>query len=337
MKAKINKRTAIVIATVVIVALIVATAFFYQNTSNPKKLESITIGVQPFSLFTPIYVAEDQGFFTQNGLNVTLRDYNTGAAEVADLPKGNIDIAISAEYAVVGKALTNTNISIIANIDEYELYNLVGRKDRGIESVSDLAGKNIGLSQGTILEFYLGRYLNLNGLSIQNVTLTNLQPQEYVNAIVNGTVDCGVILDPTQYVQIQQSLDNNTVLFPMQSAQPAFLVLSCNNDYIASHPETIKNLLRTLDQAETFINNHPTEAQQIAQNRLNLMSIDPNTWSNIHFSISLEQSLVIAMQDEAQWMINNHLTNQTALPNFSDYIYTDGLKAVKPESVTVIK
>ena len=86
---------------------------------------------------------------------------------------------------------------------------------------------------------------------------------------------------------------------------------------------------RTL-QAETFIKNHQSEAKLIIQNRLNITSIDEAAWSNHQFSLSLEQSLVIAMKDEAQWMITiNHLTNQTQVPNIVDYIYTDGLKAVK--------
>jgi hypothetical protein len=42
------------------------------------------------------------------------------------------------------------------------------------------------------------------------------------------------------------------------------------------------------------------------------------------------------MKDEAQWLIDSHFTNEKAIPNFVSYIYTDALKAVKPESVSII-
>jgi len=75
----------------------------------------------------------------------------------------------------------------------------------------------------------------------------------------------------------------------------------------------------------------------IVQNQLNYTSsyID-SVWPLHDFSLSLDQSLVIAMQDEAQWMINNQFTNQTQIPNFTNYIYTRGLIAVDPQSVTLV-
>ena len=59
-------------------------------------------------------------------------------------------------------------------------------------------------------------------------------------------------------------------------------------------------------------------------------------WSQNQFSLSLDQSLILAMQDEARWLINNNLTNSFSVPNFLNNIYVDGLKSVKPESVNII-
>ena len=64
------------------------------------------------------------------------------------------------------------------------------RKDRGIEKVSDLRGRKIGTTFGTIAHFYLGRFLNLNGMNIQDVILVDLKtPAEWVNTIVEGEID----------------------------------------------------------------------------------------------------------------------------------------------------
>jgi hypothetical protein len=42
-------------------------------------------------------------------------------------------------------------------------------------------------------------------------------------------------------------------------------------------------------------------------------------------------------KDEAQWMIKNNLTTEKSIPDFVNYIYVDGLKAVKPEAVSIIR
>jgi len=72
--------------------------------------------------------------------------------------------------------------------------------------------------------------------------------------------------------------------------------------------------------------------------RLNLSTASVNSrWSQNQFGLSLDQSLVLAMEDEARWMIANNLTNATAVPDFGRYVYTDGLEAVKPGSVNIIR
>jgi hypothetical protein len=43
------------------------------------------------------------------------------------------------------------------------------------------------------------------------------------------------------------------------------------------------------------------------------------------------------MEDEARWMMGNDLTAEKSVPNFKEYIYLDGLKAVKPDAVDIVK
>jgi hypothetical protein len=60
-------------------------------------------------------------------------------------------------------------------------------------------------------------------------------------------------------------------------------------------------------------------------------------WPDSQFSLSLDQSFITAMEDEARWMIANNLTAEKQVPNFNDYVNEDALKALKPESVNIIR
>jgi NitT/TauT family transport system substrate-binding protein len=93
-----------------------------------------------------------------------------------------------------------------------------------------------------------------------------------------------------------------------------------------------------LAQAEEYAVNHPVEAAAILKQRLNLNDPHAKTvWLRNQISLSLDQSLISAMEDEARWMIKNNLTNNKQVPDFVNYVYTDGLKAIKPEAVNIIR
>ena len=54
------------------------------------------------------------------------------------------------------------------------------------------------------------------------------------------------------------------------------------------------------------------------------------------FALSLDQELLIMMEDEARWMIKNRLTGQTRVPNYLSYMDATALSHVVPRAVTMI-
>jgi NitT/TauT family transport system substrate-binding protein len=325
------------IAIFMVILLIGLGAWYFTSVSPTFSgtPESITIGVVPSDMSGLIYIADDRGFFTGNGLNVTYRDYGSGPSSVNGLTSNEVDVALSSEYTIDGQAFNNENISVIGCIDRFQNTYLIGWKDRGIENASDLKGKTIGLTENTISSFYIGRFLNLNGLSMQNVTLVDLPFPQNVPAFTNGSVDA-LVTAISSIDSIQNLSSNDTVLWSVQSDQPGYLVISCRNSWIASHPEQIDRLLKSLDQAEQYTIDHPDESKAIIQKQLNYTDAYMATsWSNNQYSLTLDQSLLTAMNDEGQWMIDNNLTTVKALPDLSSYIYTKGLEDVKPEAVDI--
>jgi NitT/TauT family transport system substrate-binding protein len=60
-----------------------------------------------------------------------------------------------------------------------------------------------------------------------------------------------------------------------------------------------------------------------------------DVWPNYQFTVALDAAQLLALQEEAQWLINNNLTIVTQAPNFLNYIYFQGLEAVNPNAVTI--
>jgi len=334
-----NKKIIFLIIPVVIVVL---GAVFVLWPRVPKgysdKRESITLATPLNESSALIYIAEDRHFFTGNGLNVTVRDYDFGALALNGMLRGEADIALATEFPLVVKAFQKEKVCTIGSIGKFEFVYLIGRKDRGIEKISDLKGKRVGTARATIAEFYLGRYLNLHGMNREEIILVDLQKSgQLMDAIVSGNIDAIVTQQP--YVaSAGERLGANSVVWPVQSGQAMFSPIICRDEWITHHPELVNRLLNSLAQAEEYVMNHTVEAEAILQKRLNLKSSYAKTvWLRNQFSLSLDQSLILAMEDEARWMIKNNLTNEKQVPDFRNYIYLDGLKAVKPQAVNIIR
>jgi NitT/TauT family transport system substrate-binding protein len=332
-----------IIFAIIVVVIAVLGAAFVLWLRAPKgysgKIEPITIGYPPFESVTLYCIAEDQHFFSRNSLNVTSRKYDTGVASLGGILNGEVDIGVGiAEFPLVGKALQKERIRIIGNINKGEFIYLVGRKDRGIEKVSDLKGKRVGTTLRTVAHFHLGRFLNLHGMDIQDITLVDVKtPEEWVNAIVNGDIDAIATAQP--YVNsIKERLGANAVVWSAQSSQPLYGLIISTDEWITKHPELVSRFLKSLAQAEEYAFRNPAEAKAIVQKRLNLDAAYMETvWSQNQFSLLLDQALILTMEDEARWMIENNLTREKQVPDFMNYIYLDGLKAVKPEAVNIIR
>jgi len=173
-------------------------------------------------------------------------------------------------------------------------------------------------------------------MKIQAVSVIDVPPPRSIDAITGGSID-GVIAWEPYTSQIRVKLADSAVALPIQSSQPRYGAITDRNDWIKGHPEIVNRFLKSLAQAEDYLTHNPAAGKAIVRKRLNYDDDFTETiWSENQFSLSLDQSLVTAMEDEARWMIGNNLTRERTIPDFTKYIYLDGLKTVKPEAVRII-
>jgi len=153
----------------------------------------------------------------------------------------------------------------------------------------------------------------------------------------NGKVDAVATWEPW-VTQINQRMGKEAITRPLQSGQYAYWNSVSTTGWTKNHSNLLKKLMKSLVQAEDYIARHQDQAKVIVGKR---MKFNPAymemIWSRYQFALSLEQSLITAMEDEARWMMKNKLIRGKKMPNFVDHIYEGSLKTAKPEAVSIIR
>ncbi len=298
---------------------------------------SVTIGVPALEQNALLYVAVSKGLLARQGVAATIRDFDSGPAAIAAMMSGQVDIASTAEFPFVMATMNGRQMRILAANDRFENDYIVARRDRGITRVSDLTGKKIGVRRGAITEFYLGRFLTLHGIRQHEITLVDVPPADFVASILNGHVDAIVAWQPF-VSQMAGSMPDGLDIWPVQNGQAVYGLLVCRPEWLDGHEETVKRLLKGLAAGEDFLAGHQAESQSIVGKRLGYKdSYVASVWPLHGFSLTLDFSLVAAMEDEARWILESHVSAASEVPDFDSLIYPDGLTAARPEGVNLMQ
>ena len=251
---------------------------------------------------------------------------------------GNINFAISGQTPFMNSVLNGDEIYALAVLGSADKHTgIIARKDKGISNGKDLKNKNIGVTIGTGGEYFMEIILLLNGILRKDVNTVHLKPDQMCDALIKGDVDAVCTWNP-YVLKIKNSLGNNGCLFSAAQLHTSLFLLSSAKDYVHKNPKIAERLIRSLVSASEFIQNHPDESRKIVAKHLKIdESLIYELSGNYNFKIFLDQSFLRILEDQAKWSVRNNINHIGNMPNYLDFIYTDALKAVKPENMTIIK
>lgn len=323
------------------IALIASIAFWLGLRSAGEMLpeiESITIATNTeYVGACPVMAAQSQGYFVNHHLRVQLQPYSSGKQAMNAVLSNKADMATVADIPIMFAALNGLPLQVITTIFRTgQDHGLVARRDHGINQASDLKGKRIGVTLTTSGHFALEVLLNRQRLDTRDVQLRNYPPDGLLQAIVNGEVDAVSGWDPFLNL-IQERLGTVALRFPGKDIYESIYNMVAPTRYLQQHPQTVIRLLRALEQGERFCRTQPSAAVNLLprltpEGKAALLA----EWPSHHFGLELDQSLLLVLEDQSRWAIKGGLSPVRTVPNFLDYIYVDGMKAVSPSEVTII-
>ncbi|MBO5073196.1 MAG: aliphatic sulfonate ABC transporter substrate-binding protein [Eubacterium sp.] len=206
---------------------------------------------------------------------VSWTSFNAGPAEVEAVFAGEIDLGyIGPVPALSANAKSNGEVKIISNVTNAGAV-LLKRKDSGISTVKDLAGKKVAVPQiGNTQHLCLLDLLTQNGLKTVDkggdVTVSASSNADILNLIDNGSVDAAVVPEP--WGTTIEKNGNAEVLLEydklfLEGNYPTAVVIA-NGDFIKEHPDLVKEFLQAHEDATLYINNNASQAQEIVNKEI---------------------------------------------------------------------
>jgi len=327
------------VAPVVLISA-VSVIFFTINRQGKYvgNIEKVKLGISKSFLSIPVYIAKKQGFFADEGLDVTVEEFSSGKKATESMLNGEIDISTVADMPVVFNSFVRQDFCIVATFNaSYSFIEIIARKDRGINTGADLKGKKIGVNKGTSSQFFLGVFLIHNGILISEVEIVNIKTVDLPEALYNGHVDAISVWQP--YTQeARRLLQDQAAKIPGSEIYRTTFNFAVLRSFAEDNKETIIKLLRAIDKAAVFIKNNRVESEEIISESFKVAIEDvDDLWDGYFFELSMDQSLLTSWDSIARWAIKSGLVDNTKIPNYLDFMFLDALEAIKPESLTIIR
>jgi ABC-type nitrate/sulfonate/bicarbonate transport system substrate-binding protein len=283
-------------------------------------------------------IAFVNGYYAEQGLDVKPQPHAFGKLALQSVLEGKADLATVADTPIMFAAMENKKVAILAVIQTSNKSEaIVALRGRGIEKPSDFKGKTIGIATGTASHFFAEAFLMVHDIDRRQVKMIDLKPDEMAPALRAGKVDAVSAWNPV-VIALQKEFGDKARTFYGETFYTSNFCMVGGHDFVTEHPETIKKVLRALVKAEVFVKQHPEESRRIVAEfiKTDKVLID-EIWDLYTFNMNLDQGLLTNLEDQTRWAMKRQLTKCKDMPNYLDFIYTDGLQAVKPGAVRIIR
>ncbi|MCS6994611.1 MAG: MetQ/NlpA family ABC transporter substrate-binding protein [Anaerolineales bacterium] len=230
------------------------------GAATPADDVTVRIAVIPVIDTLPMFVAEAEGLYTKHGVKVELIPVGSAPERDQLLQAGQADGTLNELLSVMLFNREKIQMQAVryghmASEGAGHFF-LLASGQSGITDVEQLKGVEIGISQGTIIEYLTDRLLEAEGFSSADIKYVAVPKiSDRMALLASGELKAAVMPDPLGGLAVQQGavvlLDDSS--YPLLGAS----VISFRKEFIEQHPQAVKAFLAAIEDAVTRINTEP--------------------------------------------------------------------------------
>ncbi len=272
-----------------------------SSGSAPIPLK-IMVGGLSKQIYLPNELAKQLGYFAQQGLDVTLIDEASGQSSENEVLAGQVDAGSGSYNHTIELQAAGKQMESVVQLDiapgEAEV---VSAKEAGqIHSISDLKGKNLGVTElGSGTQTLTTALLHKAGITPDQVHFIPVGAGDtFIAAMQQGRIDAGMTTEPTISRLVSSGVGKVLVdLRTPESTQTAlggpypFISVFMENTYVSSHKDVVQKMVNAYVKTLKWIHTHT--AEQIAD----MMPPDYYAGNKTLYVTALQSQLAIFSPD----------------------------------------
>jgi NitT/TauT family transport system substrate-binding protein len=233
-------------------------------------LAPVTVGALPTANTAALNLGVEQGFFEDEGLDVTVEYAQGGATMVTTLLSGDYDV-IGAGYVPAISAMSQglplkfvVGGDLGAETDDAEWQTVLVNGDSPIQTPQDLAGKRIAVNAVKgVLELALRASLDELGIDSSSVELVEIPFPDMPANLASGNVDA--VFAPEPFITSVLDAGGRQVLAPYPTLGAGFLngAWETTDQFIAEQPEAVDAFVAGMTRALEYAQENPDEVRRI--------------------------------------------------------------------------
>ena len=255
-----NRKTYLLFASILILILILSACTAASATPDEVADNTLTIAVLPILDALPMYVSEEEGLFAEQGVNVEF-------IPVASAPERDQIILAEQADGMINETLStilfnkaDTQIQIVrlarAATKDAPVFHILAAGNSGITTVEDLKGVEIGISDGTVIEYLTDRLLQAEGFAPEEIRKISVPKIPDRLALLNsGELEAAMLPDPASFVAIGNGAVN--VLDDSSHPEYGYSTIAFRKEVLDSQPEAVRAFLAAVEKAVELINEDP--------------------------------------------------------------------------------
>jgi len=231
------------------------------EVTAPEGATKVTVGYMPLSIYAPIYVAYEKGYYAEEGLDVELQSFTNGTDMTVLTATDQLNIALTGVGPAYWNAISQgLPLTIIAPghaesspVASPLMISKQACEDGTITSVADLKGKKVSVNAPGATEMWLERALETGGLTINDIDLQYLTFPDAVVALESGAVDAAIVGEPVA-TSAEQSGVAVRLLDDFDVQDLWVTMVFGNSDWLAANPEAATGFVRAYLRASADLN-----------------------------------------------------------------------------------
>ncbi|MGW6173463.1 ABC transporter substrate-binding protein [Arthrobacter sp. NPDC055138] len=232
---------------------------------QPETTE-LLVGITPVADQASVFIAIDEGFFEDEGLEVTAQPAQGGAAAVPAMIAGDMQAAFATYPSFLLAQSGGVGINIVAEgvRGNEESNGVYVKADSGINSIEDLEGKKVAVNTlKNTGELTIKVLMEEAGMDVSKVEFLELPFPDMVPTLQSGGVDAVWLVEPFQTAANEAGAKKLFANFSGPTAGVPLSGLGMTADFVKANPNTTAAFIRALEKANALLAENPDAAREI--------------------------------------------------------------------------